>query len=195
MAPLKWGPSSGYPGPCLWGRGPLTDRGSPGTGRVIFLKTSLLIGLACPVEGSLSDGVARRQRTAFCWPLRTAPSFIALSQEAGRGWKGPNRLSVDLNTQQLFLSNEEVWKEKSLKSTKSCFLFGYFSFFKVANIWCKTETCWHTRRESAYIFTTVSKEELKGSLFFPVLAVTLHELYRLMAPNLIPETLKTSTVQ
>lgn len=112
MALLKWGPSSGYPGPCLSGRGPLTDRRSPGTGRVIFLKTSMLIGLACPVEGSLSDGVARRQRTAFSWPLWTAPSFIARSQEADRRWKGPNRLSVDLNTQQLSLSNEGEWKEK-----------------------------------------------------------------------------------
>lgn len=195
MAPLKWGPSSGYPSPCLSGRGPLTDRGSPGTGRVIFLKTSLLIGLACPVEGSLSDGVARRQRTAFGWPLRTAPSFIALSQEAGRRWKGPNRLSVDLNTQQLSLSNEGVWKEKVWIAPNPVSCLATFPFSKVANNWCKAETCWHTRRESAYIFATFNKEEKKGSFVSCVFAVTLQELYRLMAPNIISETLKTSTVQ
>lgn len=72
------------PWPCLSGTGPQTDQGSPGTGRVIF-DASLLIGLAHPVEGSLSDGVVRRQRTAFGWPLQTAASFIALNLATPRG--------------------------------------------------------------------------------------------------------------
>lgn len=45
-----------FPPSCQSRRVPLTERGLPGTGRVIFLKASTLIGLAYPVEGSLSDG-------------------------------------------------------------------------------------------------------------------------------------------
>lgn len=120
MASLKWTLSSRVPQPCLSVRGPLTYRGLPGTGRGIFFKASLLISLADPVDGSLSDGVAR---TATCfWPASSNSSLIhgrvsRKSQEASCRWKGPNRLSVWLNTQQISLSMEDMkrgWSGRKL---------------------------------------------------------------------------------
>lgn len=92
---------------------------------MIFLKASLLIGLACPVEGSLSDGVARRQRTAFGWPLQTAPSFMALSLASLKRRAADEKVLI--GCQQLSLSNEGMKRTVSMDPNPQ---FLFCSFFE-----------------------------------------------------------------